>query len=237
MFGKTQIIFRTEAGENVMKLSASSVMRRLGFGTSWSQLRVGVRVRACSGASPIPYGDGLTPRFGVGLCASTGAVFTRNMVAGHWVGIITTGASWAVTIQGSDEYSLGFVTSAPAKKVDGTLTVGTNFANTPSVGGGEEPTTTFTFPVLYFVDITKGSPNYSMKLFSIGNPANGGGQSRAQFLEQMVLPTPALVNYLYSTAQTIAVDESADGTLDSINIFNELPVELEILDLGLVRLS
>lgn len=237
MFGKTQIIFRSEAGENVVKLSASSFMRRLGFGTSWTRLRIGIRVRACSGAQEISYGTGLTPRFGVGLCASSGAVFTRNMVAGHWVGIITTGATWNVVIQGASEYTLGFVSAAPAKKVDSTLTVGTNFSYGPSVGGGEEPTTTLTLPVLYFVDIEKGSPNYSMRLFNIPNPANGGGQSRAQFLEQMVLDTPSLLNYLYAAAQTIAVDEGADGTLDAINIFNELPTEIEILDLGLVILA
>lgn len=239
MLSKSQIIFKGEVGEMVARVAASSFMRKIGFGTSWTRLRIGIRAQARTGTNTVvTYGDGLTPRFGVGLCASTASVFTRNMIAGHWVGIITTGAAWTVTNPGAGSYVLGFVTSAPAKKVDSTLTVGTNFSGlAPALGGGEGAAATNAHPVLYFVDITKGSPNYSFRLFNIGNPSNGGGQSRSDFLSLMVTDPPALTNYVYAAAQTLAVDESTDGTLDSINIFNELPVEIEILDLGLVRLA
>lgn len=239
MFGKSQIILSSFAGEKVARLSASTFIRKLGFGTSWTRLRVGARLMARSGTNTvIPFGGGMTPRFGVGLCASTGAAFTRNMVAGHWVGVISTGATWNVSNPGAGSYILGFLSCAPAKKVDSTLTVGTNFAGvTPAVGSYVGSAATNAHPVLYFVDIEKGSPNYSFRLFAISNPANGGNQTRAEWLTYMVEDPPVVSNYIYAAAQTVAVDESTDGTLDAINIFNELPIEIEVLDHGLVQLA
>lgn len=185
----------------------------------------------------IDYGDAsTTPRFGIGLCSSAGSVF-RRATAGHWIGNITTGTSWAINNEGSGSFRSNFVTMAPAKKVGSTLTVGTNFSSVANLGTGAEPTPANLFQAMIFIDITKGSPNYSFRLFGINNPCNGGGNSRAQWETQMVLETPTQANYFYAAAQTVAVNEATDGTLDSINIFNELPIEIEIWDHGLVRFS
>ena len=225
----------------VARISGSSFRRQLGIGTSWTRLRVGVRMRFLSEqADFFDYGTGMTPRFGIGLSQGTGSVF-RRATAGHWFGAISTGSTWQVNPSGSPgagSYNFSFLSMAPAKKVGSTLTVGTNFAQSVSVGGGFQTSADINLSqTMIFMDVTKGSPNYSFRIFTIANPANGGGQSRATWLSQMQLSTPTQINYSFQAAQTVAVDETADGAVDSINIFNELPIEAELWDVGLVRFS
>lgn len=241
MYGKSLIVFRSDVSDMVAAISGSSFRRELGFGTAWTRLRVGVRMSfKCQQANFFEYGTGITPRFGIGLSQGSTSVF-RRATAGHWFGAITTGAVWTVNPAGSPgagAFNFSFGTMAPAKKVGSTLTAGTNFAQSVAVGGGyQDFPTIFTNQVYIFVDITKGSPNYSFRVFTIANPANGGNQDRATWLSQMQLSTPTQINYSFQAAQTVAVDEGADGVADSINIFNELPIEAQLWDIGLVRFS
>lgn len=241
MYGSSLISFRSDVSDMVALIGASSFRRQLSIGTAWTRLRVGVRIRyRCAEANFLDYGTGMTPRFGIGLSRGAGSVF-RRATAGHWFGAISTGATWQVNPSGSPgagSFNFSFLSMAPAKKVGATLTVGTNFAQLVSVGGGwEDSPTIFLNTTMIFMDVTKGSPNYSFRVFTIANPANGGGQSRADWLAQMVLSTPTQLNYSFQAAQTVAVDETADGVVDSINIFNELPIECELWDIGLKRFS
>ena len=237
--GKPVILFRSDATDKVIRLSGSSFDRKLDFGTSWTSLRVGCRIRAATGGFDIfNYGTGITPRFGIGLMDSTGAQISRT-TAGHFVGGLSTAANWTVNPDGSPgagDYFLTFNSFAPGKKVGATYTAGTNFASRVSVGAGAEPTPVRLHQVCLFMDITKGSP-WSFRVFSIANPTNGGGQSRAEWLADMEEAPPVRTNYSYQAAQTLAVDEGTDGVLDSICFFNELPFEIELWDHGLVRLA
>lgn len=234
--GRPVILFRSDATDDVIRLSGSSYDRKLDFGTSWTSIRVGCRIRATGCAiAGITFGNGITPRFGLGLMASAGAQVSRD-TAGHFVGGLSTGALWTVSSPGAGDFILSFGGFAPGKKIGATYTAGTNFASDVAVGCGLEPTPTRLHQVHLFVDITKGSP-WSFRVFSIANPANGGGQSRANWLEDMEENPPVRTNYVYQAAQTLAVDEGTDGVLDSICFFNELPMELEIWDHGLVRLA
>lgn len=238
---KATVIFLSNPVEGVLHLSGSGFMRSLDFGTAWTTLRVGVRMRMVSGeANFLTWGDGLTPRFGIGLCSSAGGMVTRAG-GGHWIGLLTTGAQWTTNPSGSPgagSFNFDFGSTAPGKKVGSTFTAGTNFASGVAVGGGfHDASSIFMNQTELFIDITKGSPNYSFRVFGIANPANGAGNSRANWEEDMEESPPTRVNYIYQAAQTLAVDEGVDGVLDAICIFNELPLEAEIWDHGLVRLA
>jgi hypothetical protein len=237
--GRPVVLYRSDANDKVMRLSGTTLRRKLdglNDGGAWNVLRVGVRCRlAGADVNTSVYGETILPRFGIGLCNKAGDPI-RDASAGHFAGAVTTSSTWTVISPGAGDFYFSF-NMAPGKQNSSGLTTGTNFGATIGVGTGTEPTPVRLHQVCLFVDITKGSPDYSMRLFSISNASNGGGNSRAQWETQMEADPPSLVNYVYQAAQTVAVDEGTDGELDSLCIFHQLPIEMEIWDLGVVKFS
>lgn len=237
---KSTILFRSTPNESAAVLSNSSWARKLDFGTSWNSLRVGIRgyyrhvTASPNNVSISGTGPTNSPQFGIGLCSGSPA---RENSATHWSGIITTGGTWLEQDQGAQNYTVQFSGFAPSKKVGAVTTIGSAFAQAVMLGAGALHATSF-LRSLIFVDIIKGSPNYSFKLFCDTNPGASGDKTRATFLTQMETQPPSLPGYIYSSAITLAVDESVDGVFDSINIFySRTGPEIELCDVALARLT
>jgi hypothetical protein len=164
----------------------------------------------------------------LGLCSGTSNQFGDSTTT-HAVGIVTTG-SW--------QFQTTFYNAtspAPAKRVGTTTTTGTVLAANAAIGCTAAATTADRG--MWFVDIIKGSPNYSFQLFAPSN-AVAGDQSAATFLTNMEATTPSIVGYSFSAAQTLAVNEGTDGTLDSINIsWDHTTPVIEICDIAVARIA
>lgn len=121
----------------------------------------------------------------------------------------------------------------PAKRVGSTTTTGTTFFT----GNFIVFDATTANRSARYVDIQKGSPNYTLNIF--GRDQNAASDvSQAQFIAQSALTTPAITNHSLRTAQTIAVNEGTDGTLDHVCIaWDRSGPVIEISDLLLVKLA
>jgi hypothetical protein len=168
-----------------------------GFFTGWSKIRIALFLTITDSGITLTG----TPRFAFGLCAGSTDIMGDTTTT-HFCGMITNVANW--TRAGSPPYFLTASMTSPAKKVGTTLTVGTAF------GGGCFHTGALQ---MYFIDITKGSPNYSFNIFEY-NSTTTPSVTLAQFLTQSVNAVPSFSNHVYPSAQTVAVDEATDGTFD-----------------------
>jgi hypothetical protein len=209
--------------ENAIQMVNSQFARTLNFGTSWTTMRVGVRMHMSN------TGGGLTAaKFAIGFCSGTSNLF-GDATTTHFVGAYTTG-TWAFQTTFYNATSF-----AAAKRVGSTLTTGAVlFANGAFPCGAASSTAD---RAAIFVDITKGSPNYSINLF-VANNAVPADMSVASFLSTMEVASPVLGTYTYTSAQTVAVNEGTDGTLDSINIsWDHSTPFIEICDVAVARIA
>jgi hypothetical protein len=209
-----------------IQIDRDQIGRLVTLPSNWSKIRVGVRYQMLHVDAAIPY----TPRLALGLGRGT-----TNMVgdAGceHFVGMITTDPQ--MNWNGSNYSNVVF---APCTKVGATLTVGANGSGGGLVGGAE---TDSAKRLVMFCDITKGSPNFSIRpffqFFIFDTDC-----SRETFLTQMAVDPPTVANCAYDggAARTIAVDEGANGTLNAVQCWwNQGTNLLEICDLAVVVLS
>lgn len=162
--------------------------------TGWSQLRVALYVSIADSGGNITG----TIRFAFGLCAGSTNI-PGDATCTHFAGGLLASTPWTRGTAPVTHYTSN---SFPAKLVGTTLTAGT------TTGVFFLPTTT---PQMLFIDITKGSPNYSFRPFF---PINSSSPSYADFEAQSVAGTPAFSGYTYAAAQTVAVNEGTDGTFD-----------------------
>jgi hypothetical protein len=224
------IIVRTIGGsqENAAVLSNSQIARLTSIGTTWTKVRVGVRLQTRNTGANITS----TPRFFVGIQKGT-----TNMIGDatcdHFVGVVTNSATWAYSAGPPIRHSI--TATAACKKVTSTLTVGTTMACAPYVmsdaaGAGLGR-------CCYFVDIEKGSPNFNLYLFAC-NSSSGADITQAVFLQQMEAATPALTNHVYTAAVAQAADEAANGYLDTAVVsWDRTTPEIEICDFAVARLA
>jgi hypothetical protein len=153
------------------------------------------------------------------------------------VGALTTELSWLEQGGGVELFKVRLNAISPAKKIGSVFTTGANLTAGALLGAGALHATNFWRTAL-MVDIIKGSPNYSFKLFFAADGSVQPDMSRATFMTQMEAVTPTSMFYTYSAAQTLAVNEATDGILDSINVFYERTgPEIELVDVALARLT
>lgn len=205
-------------------LSNSQFARLLPIST-WSKLRIGVRWHMRNNGANL----GTGPRLAVGLCRNTTNLF-GDSTTDHFVGWVTDG-SWAFFTPPNQYTTLG---GKPATRIGSTLTLGTVFAagnNIPADAAGSSNDRK-----IFFVDITKGSPNFTIALFAWSSGAID--VTNNQFLIQMEAATPSLTNHAAVASQTIAVNEGTNGTLNAVNLsWSQSTPEVEICDLAIARLS
>lgn len=120
----------------------------------------------------------------------------------------------------------------PATRVGSTLTVGAASADPGCRFCNDVASANRT---AFFVDVVKGSPNFSLYTFS---PTSSiADMSLTNFLILMETATPAFTNYTYYSATTIAADE-ANGILNSVNVsWNRSAPVFEVCDVAVARLA
>jgi hypothetical protein len=166
--------------------------------TGWTTLRVGLYVVIGDSGANITG----TIRFAFGLCSGDTNI-PGDATCTHFAGCIAASSPWTrstgpVRYTGSNLF--------PAKIVNTTTTFGT------VIGATDWQTAS---PQIVFAEITKGSPNYSFRAFGKAGSSSGVTQSLADFYAAMAAGTPSGTNMTYFGAQTVAVDEAADGTFDN----------------------
>jgi len=174
--------------------------------TNWSRIRVGALV-ALNGAATVT-----TPTWGMGICKGTTNILGDASVD-HWIGVYSTG-TW--TYSGSGGYSSG--TLAYYKKVGVTLTGGGGLAGYDIADEG-----VYDHVSGYFVDIVKGSPNYTVEIvFNDTVPSGLNSLAVATFEDRMkyarTLSGLQPAGYYFHSG-TVACDESVDGYFTAANIY------------------
>lgn len=196
---------------------------------SWSTIRVAMFLKINDSGADMTG----SPIFSAGLCSGTTNI-PGDTTPTNAVGIAHNKATWSRnTSAGNQRYY--FTTFAAWKNVAGTPTVGSNLItdsaqimmDTYSGSGDGSP---------FFVDVIKGSPNFSLRLFVGNQVTNVPTMSYAQYLAQAIATTPSFTNCAYTAAQTIAFSESG-GTLDAAWIYWGQSNALRVLDWRVVRIA
>lgn len=211
------------ATETAIQLPNGTFARPINIGTGWNTIRVGIRVHMDNTGAALGSGN-----FFIGLCSGNTNQF-GDATTTHAVGCLTTSS---FQFQTTFYNATGF---APAKRVGSTLTTGTVLAANAAIPCKAASNTADR--AMISIDIIKGSPNYSFQLFAPNNtvPAD---MSAASFLTLMEATTPASTSYVFSSAQTLAVNQATDGTLDNINIsWDHSSPWIEICDIAVARIA
>lgn len=184
-------------GDNMVRMTNARFARQPlpDIFTGWSQLRVALYLSLNDSGANITG----TIRFAFGLCAGSTNI-PGDATCTHFAGGLLASSPWTRATAPTRYSGINFF---PSKLVGTTLTTGT-----PTSGVVMRTAV----PQMVFVDIIKGSPNYSFRPFFPGTATES--PSVANFEAQSVAGTPAYANYTYATAQTVAVNEGTDGTFD-----------------------
>lgn len=150
----------------------------------------------------------IAPEFAFGLCAGTAAVYGDASVT-HFVGVTSSG-NWEIN---GNNFLIN-TDILPSKKVGVTLTTGTALSTTHVINAQ----IVNNYRTVTFVEITKGSPNYSFKLFH-RNLDTAADYNVTNLTTVMESGAPALANHVFTGAQTLAVDEGVDGTLTAAQFY------------------
>lgn len=199
-------------------------------GTSWSHLRLGIRI------SMQDFGANLTsqPRFAFGMSSGTTNLY-QDATTTHWLGALSQASSW-VRSTGPVKYDLNDGVTNPfylSKRVGSTLTQGA------FITGGDcylVDASVGTRSCL-FLDVTKGSPNFTCNVLQ-PNSSSPSDVSLNDFLTQIALSTPSLSGHTSGSGVTLAVDEATNGYFDSMNIaWDRTSPGIEISDMAVVKLA
>lgn len=199
------------------------------IGTTWNQIRVGCRISMTDGGVELSG----TPRFAFGICSGTSNIF-QDATTTHWLGMLSNDPIWS-RVAGPPAYHQmqNVVASvASAKRIGSTTTVGTAFNNSPFVFDA----TTANRGVI-FLDITKGSPNFTLNAFFRWT-GTASDVSVADYLDQLVVASPTITNHQATTSPTIAIDEAANGFFNAVNFaWDKTAPVIEISDIAVVKFS
>jgi hypothetical protein len=217
-------------GTKRVQLSNGQMCRRMIYLNNWTTMRIGLRLTVPS-ASSIAGTPRLWVGVGSGLTNAIGDASTTN-----WIGIYTDSATWTRSTLVSPAIGYFAATGRSVKRVGTTVT-----QNAAGFGQNLVFPMSDTFLTVLLVEITKGSPNYTINIGAAGSSSafNGAalpGITEANMDAFMSLPIgmsgiTAVVNTSYSTpgAQTLAMSEAA-GNLDTIQVYwdkTTAPCEVE----------
>lgn len=204
----------------------SIIARPVNLGT-WNVVRVGILWSLRQDV----FGTAIDPDFGFGLCSGTAATY-GDASATHFVGVTSEVGAFGLPWQAFGNFLKAVI--RPTKQVGVTKTNGTNLtvdhlvnANTGAVNNRS----------VTFIEFTKGSPNYSFKLFC-RNLANASNPSHSDFVTAMEAVAPVIADHVFTGAQTLAVNEGVDGTLNAISLYWPLTTtSSEIDEVMVVKMS
>lgn len=181
-------------GENMVRVDNARFARQPlpEIFTGWTKLRVALLLNILDSGVNITG----TIRFAYGLCAGSTNI-PGDATCTHFVGGLLASSPWARNTPPTRYSGNAFA----AKLVGTTLTTSAIAACTYVVTPSQ----------MLFIDITKGSPNYSLQaFFSVSTTV----ATYATFLTQSLAGTPSATGHSYPAAETIAVNEGVDGILD-----------------------
>lgn len=174
-------------------------MRPPDIDSDWEKVRIFTRPTLFWGGAPSG------PFFALGLCSGISNPVHKTSSTAHFVGLLSTSMS----------YSSGrlYMTTYAAKRV----------ATTNTTSGSSEifkihfpGTITSRTPIA--IDITRGSPNFTIKVWGVDNTSTlFPDMTEDNFLDHIHSATPNW-SQLISMERTLAVDEVTDGTLDHFNL-------------------
>ncbi len=213
-------------GEQVVRMTSNGRFCRpipAAMGT-WVTLRIGLRWTAENIGVNL-----LNPNFWFGICSGSTAI-PGDATCTHFVGATRFPADWSYAATNGGQYANA--TWRPGKKVGTTITQ--TAVNTFTVGvyvcNG--------FFNVFYLDITRGSPNFTVSGAIHRNIGAASGPSEATFYSQIIQPTPAITNHTAGAAGGVAVNEGTDGTLDHVCVWwDQGSTHMDIADLGLVRFA
>lgn len=237
-------VWRVEAASTILKRTYSSVddqrivlsnshFARLHGVSSWSKLRVALRISMTDSGGNLAS----TPEFFVGLCSGTTNIY-KDSTTDHCVGVQTFSSGWTRnTSSFTAWYTSGGSAIRPIKKVGSTVTngsaIGADGLNLPA-----DVTSGTPHRAVYFVDISTGSPNYTVQTYYWTTGSNFTDWSASDFLTNAELDSPSVSQFGKSATQTIAVNEGTDGTLNAVNVYwDRTTPQIEISDLAVVKLA
>lgn len=177
-------------------------------GGAWTKIRVALWWKSEVGYSTTPTG---TPRFRVGLCSGTTNI-PGDATPTNAIGFVSTAASWTGYNTGANTI-VHYFTCAPFTNVAGVETIGANASanvGIPAVENSQDGG-------MFFVDITKGSPNFTVQLIARKALASST-EDNTTFEAQSILGLPNVGSVALCTAQTIAFSQS-NGTLDAAFVY------------------
>jgi len=208
-------------------VSNGTFVRPIPFGTSWTQLRFGIRVAMRDSGGNLTG----TPRFVMGVCSGSTNIY-GDATTDNFAGVRTVQGTWT---RAATNYEAATNFWAATKKVGSTITDGTTL-NTSQRWANGAASAVADRQVL-FVDVNKGSPNYTFDIFRLPSGGTLNDISRTTFLEQMEVAAPAITGYATVTPTALAVDETG-GSFDHISFFwDRTTPEFEISDIAISRLA
>lgn len=222
------ILIRTISSvvDNRIVLSNSHFARPHGI-TTWNKLRIAFRWSMRDSGANLTG----TPEFAVGLCSGSANIF-GDLTCTHFVGMRTTRVTWDRTAGPPANYAV-YITQA-GKLVGTTFTLGGNWL---SVAGQAMADAAGGNRFCWFIDITKGSPNYTLGGYARVT-GNAGDISETTMKAQAEIDAATLPEHGLNNANTVAVNEATDGILSHVCFsWNRSTPEIEISDHGVWKLS
>jgi hypothetical protein len=224
-----------DGNDAAVQLNNSTLTRLMSFGSDWNSVRIAMRWNFVGDTGGNLSG---TPKFVTGVCSGTtnpwnnGAATTTNFV----------GCSSMVASCLRDTVIYRWASGndfMPITRIGTTEATGSGNVNFNQV----QYNRILTKRQIWFLDITKGTPLYTVRLYSCFDGITDGGLdvTKSQFLEYAGLPTGttpiSTARYQWGTERTIAASEES-GSLNAINVAwdRTLPT-INIYDLAAVRLS
>lgn len=211
------VLTRAHGGNNDKRfaLGFTEMFRPMIIGNDWNEIKLGIRYTIQERS---PDRLRMTPNLFLGLCASAHGSGFGARGTGHAVGARYRGNNWLF----NDDTPHDYYTSGPqifgVKKVGSTITETASGINTSaSTPAGITATHCF------FVNLLKGSPNWTINA-AYGTNINHRDSDLTQtdFIammdEDIGLEGNVLPGYNDGTARTLAVDESADGNVNAVNV-------------------
>lgn len=218
-------------------LDKRQYIRRPAFGSNWTDIQIGVMASINpNGTSSINF-----PNFVIGMCSGTAAAYgsssTTNFVGANFSGLNSSDPGLYSSNSGNPIYTIGSTNKSRAIK-----RVGSTVTNSASALHA-------TFPIIstnngsiqrrtpFIIRITKGSPNYTIAVYFLGNITTDISLSSFQTAMTTLAPGSVGGFTLLTGSSTLAVDESA-GAFDNVNVYWELiPYYLELYCVYIVKFA
>jgi len=238
------------ATQNAIQMFNATWARSVNLPGGWNRVRVGMRFHMTDAGN-------LTgqPTFAIGLCSGTANQY-GDATTTHFVGMVIEVNPAATWSSGTTTYNLGTTGSCwfPRVRIGTSNTTGTALIGSTGYcfAINKRAATSTADRQLHFVDIIKGSPNYTFHApFSIWDTAAGcsdpvfcGDVSAFNFLNYMGQNDPAPTESASyhanpgTSGPTLAVDEGANGVLNAVNLYwNRVDAAVEVCDVAVAILA